>query len=966
MDGMWSRYGVRTLEIHSYGNGGDMVLIQIVLWIVDSGRSKHMTSNLKLLKTFIKKFMGTFRFGNDHFAAITGYGDYVYGNITICHVYCVEGVDLLTGAHESNLYTIFISDMAASSPVCLMSKATSTKSWLWHRRLSDLNFGTINDLTKQDLVYVVLKFKTPQQNGMVKRQNHTLVEAARTMLIFSKSPEFLWAEAISIAYFTQNRSLFHKRYNKNPYALLQGRKINVEYFYVFGALCYPTNDREDLRKMKPKADIGIFIGYSESSRRSQLDKVYARQAASFSETRYMGIGNKSRLVAKGYIQEEGIDFKESFAPVARLKAIRMFVAYVAHNNFTIFIINVKTTFLNGPLKEEVYLQYAIELLKKDGMDECNSMSTPMATARLDADLQGTPTDQTKYHSMIGGLMYLTASRPDIAFSTFESDFELIAYLDADHAGYHDDFRKSYSKSEVIIIILERVSLHKDFLEGLYYSFMHLTSLIPYPRFTKAIINHYTTKHPDISSRVHDNYHRVKNDDLVKNIFNSGKIFEVDVPTTQLQLIESTQGTHRTTSSPRTPNHEVTKGEYSAQRKSTVIRFCVPPRRQDPETLVPTAADIGVTNLAETIQMTIATQRRTKNVDVDAFIDDVLNNQEDPDTRIEPRSDKESLEAKKDANIVTIHDEEEKLQESTVITQDTPLSIDKERIYELAVIDPTPSSSLPKPKAGRTDVIRPRDHDDHYDDAHPEGGNSAKRQKTFEQGTYSVSESSSKQVMEQEPNPSCLCTQEQLDEFDALMDGEEHQSHVDQMQKYLKNDILWESIKESVEQWKNMWAKKFHIRRQKEQKENPERLYLKSRIVEVIRTSYELGHEHKFITKIIARRANGKIDPITKQDYKYLNKNDIEDLYLLYVNGRVDNYKETRLMGSLIDFIRGTIIWERDHDFQLGMDSYQQKFNLTALTITIPGIKEYELFTITSEPVIVMIYEKNKKEKSDDS
>ncbi|GKB47651.1 retrovirus-related pol polyprotein from transposon TNT 1-94 [Tanacetum coccineum] len=63
-------------------------------------------------------------------------------------------------------------------------------------------------------------------------------------------------------------------------------------------------------------------------------------------------------------------------------------------------------------------QYAIELLKKHGLDECVSMSTPMATERLDADLQGTPTDQTTYHCIIGGLMYLTTSRPDIAFATF--------------------------------------------------------------------------------------------------------------------------------------------------------------------------------------------------------------------------------------------------------------------------------------------------------------------------------------------------------------------------------------------------------------------------------------------------------------------------------------------------------------------------------------------------------------------
>ncbi|GJS94431.1 integrase, catalytic region, zinc finger, CCHC-type containing protein [Tanacetum coccineum] len=166
-------------------------VVQIVLWIVDRGCSNHMTGDCSLLKNFVKKSMGTVRFGNDHFAAITGCGDYVQGNITICHVYYVEGLghnlfsvgqfcdgdlevafrsntcyvrnlegdDLLTRARDSNLYTISISDMAASLPVCLLSEATSTNSWLWHRRLSHLNFGTINDLTKHDLVDSLPKFK---------------------------------------------------------------------------------------------------------------------------------------------------------------------------------------------------------------------------------------------------------------------------------------------------------------------------------------------------------------------------------------------------------------------------------------------------------------------------------------------------------------------------------------------------------------------------------------------------------------------------------------------------------------------------------------------------------------------------------------------------------------------------------------------------------------------------------------
>ncbi|GJR93118.1 integrase, catalytic region, zinc finger, CCHC-type containing protein [Tanacetum coccineum] len=292
-------------------------VVQIILWIVDSGCSKHMTGDRSLLKTFVEKFIGTVRFGNDHFTAITGYGNYVQGNITIFHVYYVKGLghnlfsveqfcdgdlevalrskmcyvlnmegdDLLTGDRESNSYTISISDMDASSPVCLISKATSTKSWLWHRRLSHLNFVTINDLTKHDLVDGLPKFKyskdhlcsacimqkfstarTPQQIGVVKRCNRTLVEVVRTMLIFSRLPEFLWAEAVSTACFTQNRSIIYTRHNKTPYELLHGRKPNVEYFHVFGSLCYPTNDRDDLGKMKPKADIGIFIGYSETSR----------------------------------------------------------------------------------------------------------------------------------------------------------------------------------------------------------------------------------------------------------------------------------------------------------------------------------------------------------------------------------------------------------------------------------------------------------------------------------------------------------------------------------------------------------------------------------------------------------------------------------------------------------------------------------------------------------------------------
>ncbi|GJT84393.1 putative ribonuclease H-like domain-containing protein [Tanacetum coccineum] len=388
------------------------------------GCSKHMTGNRSKLMNFVEKFIGSVRFGNDHLGAIMGYGDYVMGDSVISRVYYVEGLghnlfsvgqfcdsdlevafrkhtcfvrdihgtDILKGSRSTNLYTISMDEMMKSSPICLLSKASKSKSWLWHRRLNHLNFGTINDLARKDLVrglprlkfekdhlcsacqlgkskkfshrpksentnmevlhtlhmdlcgpmrvesikgkkYILVivddysrftwvKFlrskdetpefvtnflkqiqvglnktvrfirtdngtefvnqvmseyyegvgifhqksvpRTPQQNGVVERRNRTLVEAARTMMIFSKAPMFLWAEAVATACYTQNRSLIHTRHNKTPYELVHEKKPDLTFFRVFGALCYPTNDSENLGKFQAKADIGIFVGYAPS------------------------------------------------------------------------------------------------------------------------------------------------------------------------------------------------------------------------------------------------------------------------------------------------------------------------------------------------------------------------------------------------------------------------------------------------------------------------------------------------------------------------------------------------------------------------------------------------------------------------------------------------------------------------------------------------------------------------------
>ncbi|GJR53551.1 putative ribonuclease H-like domain-containing protein [Tanacetum coccineum] len=123
--------------------------------------------------------------------------------------------------------------------------------------------------------------RSPQQNGIVKRCNRTLIEATRTMLIYAKSPLFLWAEAIATACYTQNCSIIRLRHGKTPYELLHDKLPNLSFFHVFGALCYPKNDSENLGKLQPKADIGIFIGYAPTKK---AFRIYNRRTRRIIET----------------------------------------------------------------------------------------------------------------------------------------------------------------------------------------------------------------------------------------------------------------------------------------------------------------------------------------------------------------------------------------------------------------------------------------------------------------------------------------------------------------------------------------------------------------------------------------------------------------------------------------------------------------------------------------------------------
>ncbi|GKA36709.1 retrovirus-related pol polyprotein from transposon TNT 1-94, partial [Tanacetum coccineum] len=156
-------------------------VVQIVLWYLDFGCSKHMTENRSQLINFVSKFLGTIGFGNDHIAKIMSYGDYQMGNVTISRVYYVEGlegVDLLEGSRGLNLYALSMDNLLLSSPICLLSKASKTKSWLWHRRLSHLNFDYITSLAKQGLIRGLLKLKYQKDHlcsacALGKRKKHS-------------------------------------------------------------------------------------------------------------------------------------------------------------------------------------------------------------------------------------------------------------------------------------------------------------------------------------------------------------------------------------------------------------------------------------------------------------------------------------------------------------------------------------------------------------------------------------------------------------------------------------------------------------------------------------------------------------------------------------------------------------------------------------------------------------------------
>ena len=127
--------------------------------------------------------------------------------------------------------------------------------------------STTNEFCKEKgITHTFSAAGTPQQNGVVERKNRTLIEAARTMLQEAKLPTYFWADAISTACFTQNRTLITKQHGKTPYEIMMGRKPSLKFFHVFGCRCFVFRDQRKLGKFDSKSDEAIFLGYSLNSK----------------------------------------------------------------------------------------------------------------------------------------------------------------------------------------------------------------------------------------------------------------------------------------------------------------------------------------------------------------------------------------------------------------------------------------------------------------------------------------------------------------------------------------------------------------------------------------------------------------------------------------------------------------------------------------------------------------------------
>nr|GEY81777.1 hypothetical protein [Tanacetum cinerariifolium] len=267
----------------------DEKIVQIYLWIIDSGCLKHMTAKASssqswlwhqrlshlnfttinnLVKNYLVQGLPKMKFEKDHLCsaceqgkihrkhhksktAFASYKPLYLLHMDLCGPMCVQN-------EASEVIISFIKKTQVNLQLQVQRVRADNGTEFKSKTLANL-FDDV-DITQQ-----FSAARTPQQNGVVKRKNKTLAEAARTMLTFANLPSFLWADAITTACFTQNHSIIYKRFDNTPYELMNKRKPSIKFFCVFGCRCYLLNDYEGVGKLKANRDIRVFVGYSKES-----------------------------------------------------------------------------------------------------------------------------------------------------------------------------------------------------------------------------------------------------------------------------------------------------------------------------------------------------------------------------------------------------------------------------------------------------------------------------------------------------------------------------------------------------------------------------------------------------------------------------------------------------------------------------------------------------------------------------
>nr|GEW54642.1 copia protein [Tanacetum cinerariifolium]GEW56558.1 copia protein [Tanacetum cinerariifolium] len=442
-------------------------VVQIVYWYLDSDCSKNMTRDRSQLTNFINNFLEGL--GHNLFFV----GQLCDSNLEIafrqhtCFIRNLEGVDLLTGSQGNDLYTLSLGDMMASSPICLLSKASKIKSWLWHRRLSYLNFGTINHLaihglsklkfekdhlcstcamgkskkkphkpksedTNQEKLYLLhMDLCGPMRVASVNRKNTSSSFSMITRDLHGSSEPALYEmtpTTISLGLVpnhppsTSNSQTTPETQSHVIFNNVEEENHDLDVAYMNNDLFFGISILENDYESSFSDVILTVVDTAAPNSKHELvpppDKVMVITLkwiykVKLDELREI-LKNKDRLVTRGYCQEEGIYFEESFTLVARLDVIRIFLAFAAQMNMIIYQMDVKTSFLNGILREKVYVSQPDRFVDKDNLNHvyklkkalcglkqapraCDPVDTPMVEkSKLDKDTQGKAVDPTHY------------------------------------------------------------------------------------------------------------------------------------------------------------------------------------------------------------------------------------------------------------------------------------------------------------------------------------------------------------------------------------------------------------------------------------------------------------------------------------------------------------------------------------------------------------------------------------------